>query len=111
MKKTTQSFTDSLLFLSKPILWFTINIPLSISLEDNSKCCYDCKGKNLRNCHRGAEIHFSQFKEESKLIKFMWIRDCPSERKQSEGISFQNTDLTAIELHADWEIQLDWMDL
>lgn len=36
----------------------------------------------------------------------MWIRDCPSERRQSGGISFQHTDLTAIQPYSDWEIQL-----
>ena len=68
-KKTTQRFTDSLLFLSKATPWFIVNIPLSRLLGDNSERCFDYKGRDLGNCYWGAETNFPQFNEESKLIQ------------------------------------------
>lgn len=105
-RKATQRFTASLLCLSKPIPWFIINIPLSILLGEDGECSCDYKGKDSGDTLRGAETNFSPIKKESKMRQVYVDWDCTSGTRWSGGISFQHTDLTEIELHSDWEMQL-----
>lgn len=104
-REATQGFTALLLFQSKPIPWFIINIPLSILLGGDREHSCDYKGKDSGDIHRGAQTNVFLLKS-WKWDKFMWIRDCASGTRWSGGISFWHRDLAVIELYSDCKMQL-----